>query len=280
MAAAKPWPGSDKPDRAPSLRTPSERFEGLPVAGTLFRVEGRGVYFCSASVVSSPKHNIVLTAAHCLTGRESANQLAFAPKLQKDSAGKLVAPYGLFSVKRDGGRSRVWMDRRYATDKQAYAQYDVAFLEVGPGKDNRRVEDTVGGNRLRTDAGYAHKDVHLVAYPGANPPPRTCTSTARKEAFSGWPGAYLRIDCDGYSGGSSGGPFIANFNETTKTGDVIGVIGGYKTGGATDDTSYSSYFGKDIKALYDSAVRGDKPRTGGVLGAPSTWKHATRIAFR
>jgi len=280
MATAKPWPGSDKPDTAPSLtaRTGSSRFEGLPVVGTLFRVEGSGVYFCSASVVSSPKRSLVITAAHCLTGRESANQLAFAPKLQKDSTGKLVAPYGLFSVKRDSGRSRVWMDRRYATDKQVYAQYDVAFLEVGPGTNNRQVENTVGGNRLITDPGFNHQNVHLVAYPGANPPPLTCTSSTRREAFSGWPGAYLRIDCDGYSGGSSGGPFIANFNETTKTGDVIGVIGGYRTGGTTDDTSYSSYFGADIKALYDSAVRGDKPQTGGVLGTATTWKHATQIA--
>ncbi|MFF9128507.1 hypothetical protein ACF09J_35625 [Streptomyces sp. NPDC014889] len=95
----------------------------------------------------------------------------------------------------------------------------------------------MGGNRLLTGSGFDHKNVHLVAYPGANPPPLTCTTTTRKETFSGWPGSYLRIDCDGYSGGSSGGPFIANFNEQTQTGDVIG---GYMTGGPTNDTSYSS----------------------------------------
>ncbi|MFF9128506.1 hypothetical protein ACF09J_35620 [Streptomyces sp. NPDC014889] len=76
------------------------------MAGTLYRVEANGIYFCSASVVSSPKRNLVITAAHCLTGRESANQLAFAPKLQKGSDGKPFAPYGLFSVKHSSKWSR------------------------------------------------------------------------------------------------------------------------------------------------------------------------------
>jgi len=32
------------------------------------------------------------------------------------------------------------------------------------------------------------------------------------------------------------------------------VIGGYQEGGATDDVSYSPYFGARIKALYERAL--------------------------
>jgi hypothetical protein len=35
--------------------------------------------------------------------------------------------------------------------------------------------------------------------------------------------------CDGFAPGVSGGPFLRNFDG--RRGDVIGVIGGYKTGG-------------------------------------------------
>ncbi|MGP9018867.1 trypsin-like serine peptidase [Streptomyces sp. BR1] len=285
MASAKPWPEEGKQNNAVAAKTlasfvPSQRFEGLPVAGTMFRVENnQQIYFCSASVVSSPKRNLVLTAGHCLTGRETANQLAFAPKIQKNAQGGIETPYGKFPIKRQGNRALAWMDQRYLSwDKQAAAQFDVAFAEADKGTNGKEVEDTVGGNRLATNTGFAHKDVHLVGYPGADPPPRTCTADTTEAKFSGWPGSYLRIDCDGYSGGSSGAPFIANFNTNTQTGDVIGVIGGYKTGGPTPDTSYSSYFGTDIKNLYDSAVRGDKPATGGILGKGETWKYARGIA--
>ncbi|MGC5346758.1 trypsin-like serine peptidase [Streptomyces sp. DT171] len=258
MATARVWPGSEKSAvvRSGAAGTPSGRSAGPPSVGTLFRVERRSIYFCTASVVSSPGRNLVVTAAHCVTGHENAQRLAFAPGLRRDGSGRLVAPYGLFTVVRDSGRARVWMDGRYPTDKQRYAQYDVAFLQVGPGADHRQVERTVGGNRLWTDTGFRHSGVRLVAYPGADPPPRNCTSGTRPAAFPGWPGTYLRIDCDGYSGGSSGGPFLADFDERTGSGDLIGVIGGYRTGGPTDDISYSAYFGRNIKALYESAVRG------------------------
>ncbi|WP_030848226.1 hypothetical protein [Streptomyces sp. NRRL F-4474] len=72
----------------------------------------------------------------------------------------------------------------------------------------------------------------------------------------------------------SGGPFLRNFDG--KRGDVIGVIGGWKTGGTIDDESYSSQFDADILRLYNQAVHDYEEIT---LAAPdSVFKYARGFA--
>jgi hypothetical protein len=41
---------------------------------------------------------------------------------------------------------------------------------------------------------------------------------------------------------------------STGRGTVVGVIGGYQTGGNDPDVSYSISFGDDVRALYRTAV--------------------------
>ena len=48
------------------------------------------------------------------------------------------------------------------------------------------------------------------------------------------------FDCDNYTNGTSGGPFLAHVNPKTGDGWVIGVIGGYQQGGDTPNVSYSA----------------------------------------
>ncbi|MGV9297592.1 hypothetical protein [Amycolatopsis sp. NPDC003676] len=111
--------------------------------------------------------------------------------------------------------------------------------------------------------------MHLVGYPGDAPRPLRCTSATTKFSSPGpWPGDFLKISCDGYSGGTSGGPFITNFNGST--GDVIGVIGGFHDGGPSDNESYSSCFGADARKLYDTAVAGSVPSPP-AGGLPPAW---------
>jgi hypothetical protein len=75
--------------------------------------------------------------------------------------------------------------------------------------------------------------------------PVTCLSwTTRK---SGTP---LRFDCDGFTGGTSGSPWITGFNASTGTGR----IGGYQQGGNTADISYSAYPGSAIRQRYRQAT--------------------------
>ncbi len=230
-------------------------FDGIPVVGRMFVMKGDGAYFCTASVVASPGRNLVLSAAHCLLGTD-ARQVAFVPHYTAENP----QPYGMFPVLRDAqGRSKVWIDPRYKSlgaDKAA--TLDVAFAQVGPDADGVPVEEVVGGNRLVTGSGYEHPQVSLIGYPASAARPRLCVNRTTKFTSTdpGIPGTFLRIDCTGYPGGTSGGPFLKNYDKETETGDVVGVIGGWKTGGDTADTSYSSYFGTDIRMLYEKAVAG------------------------
>lgn len=246
----------------------SSHFGGLAMIGRMYLQSGHGSYFCTASVINSPHHDIVLTAGHCMDARAGGGSMAFVPQWTAADP----RPHGIFPVATDSrGRSRVWIDQRYYDRGHVEgAPWDVAFVQVGARGDGKRVQDVVGGNTLSTGRGYAFARVRLVGYPNADRQPLTCTdSTTRFRPTDGTPGSYLRIACDDYRSGTSGSPFLANFDAHTGTGDVVGSIGGWKTGGPTADVSYSSYFGSDIQRLYNAAVRGSAPARPGVLpGAP------------
>ncbi|MFD6230843.1 hypothetical protein ACFWFZ_28870 [Streptomyces sp. NPDC060232] len=232
-------------------------FGGLPVVGRMFLVKGSGSYFCTASVVASPGRNLVISAAHCLLGADT-RQVAFVPQYTRAKP----RPFGMFPVVRTAaGRSKIWIDQRYRTQGvNRAAALDVAFAQVGPGAKGQRVQDVVGGNRLVTGAGYAHARATLIGHPSTAARPRLCVNRTTKYTSTDAriPGSFLRIACTGYPGGTSGGPFLLRLDGRTGTGDVVGVIGGWKTGGDKSDVSYSSYFGTDIRKLYEKAVAGAK----------------------
>ncbi|MYV72820.1 hypothetical protein GT352_02460, partial [Streptomyces sp. SID1046] len=234
-----------------------QNFDGIPVAGRMFLVKDGGAYFCTASVVSSPGRNLVLSAGHCLLGSDT-QQVAFVPQYTRAKP----QPYGMFPVLRDaGGHSKIWIDPRYRSQGvDRAATLDVAFAQVGPNSRGFPVEAVVGGNRLVTGAAYAQARVTLIGHPASAARPRVCVNRTTKftSADARIPGSFLRINCTGYPGGTSGGPFLTRYDARTGTGDVVGVIGGWKTGGDKADTSYSSYFGADIRKLYEKAVAGAK----------------------
>ena len=64
------------------------------------------------------------------------------------------------------------------------------------------------------------------------------------------------FDCDAYTDGTSGGPFLVHVNPKTGDGWVIGVIGGYQQGGDSPNISYSPRFYSAIWDLYETAVAG------------------------
>lgn len=269
MAGAKPLP--DGVPKAHTARTGvtgaagatgvgpgSSHFGGLAMIGRMYVQRGSGSYFCTASVINSPHRNVVLTAGHCLDARAGSGSMAFVPLWTAATP----RPHGIFPVATDSrGRSRVWIDSRYYDRGHVEgAPWDVAFVQVGARSDGKKVQDVVGGNTLVTGRGYVFPRIRLVGYPGTDRQPLTCTNTTtRFTPRDGTPGSYLRIACDDYRSGTSGSPFLANFDARTGTGDVVGSIGGWKTGGPTADVSYSSYFGSDIRRLYNAAVTGSEP---------------------
>ncbi|MGV4980816.1 trypsin-like serine peptidase [Streptomyces sp. NRAIS4] len=233
---------------------PSRSFDGIPQAGTFFWTDATGTgRTCSGSVVRSPGHDLVLSAGHCLKGYAGTSpkrHLAFVP--QYHDAGK---PFGIFPVRTDG----VYVPQQYYDlGEHAGAEYDFAFAVTEPNQDGTRLEDAVGGVRLLTGTGYYHAPVRMIGYPAGAEKPLECLGwTTRWESDDpAEPGAFPRIACDAFVGGTSGGPMLVPWPGGWA---VIGVIGGYHTGGNTPQVSYSAYFGSATLSLYRAAVTGAPP---------------------
>lgn len=241
-----PQPPGDNPP-------PSHPFDGLPQVGTFFWTDGDNTgRFCGGTVVRSPHRNLVVTAGHCLRSPDPKRRLSFVPQYHDG-----LKPHGVYPV------DRVYLDQRYHDlGTAAGARWDYAVVRLAAREDGTEVEEVTDGYDLVPYPGYDHRKVRLIGYPGnsdtTHPKPLGCTSSTHRYTSTdpAAPGDFLEISCAGYIGGTSGGPFLVrNFTGYA----LIGVIGGYHTGGDFPDVSYSSYFTLDTLALYLRAVRGDEP---------------------
>jgi V8-like Glu-specific endopeptidase len=205
-------------------------FHGPAAAGTTVSPAALGEHFCSAGVVASPRGNEIVTAAHCLTGG-GGGEVYFVPGYHVGSA-----PYGVWKV------DRVTVDRRWSDGQDP--DLDVAFATVDS-SGGRQVQEVVGGYALGTGRAKTAQ-VRLTGYPSAGEAPLTCVNRTAPVGAG-----QLRIACTGYSGGTSGSPWVTRDDHR-----VIGVIGGYEQGGDSPDVSYTSYFGADVAALYRQAIAG------------------------
>lgn len=244
---ARPAPA---PPAAPAVRaaaapssTPAPAYPPQFRVGAVFSLTGRPRHFCTGSVVDSPYRDLVITAAHCVhndgdTGYRTG--LAFAPGLRQDGT-----PAGLWHVA-EALAAPEWM-----LDSDPGA--DVAFLVLAP-LAGREIEDVVGGNPIAFDRPPGGP-VQLIGYPRDDDDPVLCDGTAEGEGAD-----QLRVGCPGFSGGTSGGPWLSDPEGPAGSGAVTGVIGGYQHGGDTPDVSYSSYFGPRVRALYEQAAQADPQR--------------------
>ncbi|HEY5361921.1 MAG TPA: trypsin-like serine protease [Streptosporangiaceae bacterium] len=231
---------------APSALVPMALVQAIPAArtpavGALFSVSGGrlGSHFCTASVVDSPAGNLILTAAHCLAAYPGAGfgALAFVPAYDKGAA-----PYGVWKV------TRVFVDSAWASS--ADPDHDVAFLTVAHPRGGKTIEEVTGGERLGIDQ-PSGAVVRVSGYPNTQDEPISCQN--RTLAFSS---TQLEFDCDHFTNGTSGSPFLIDTGAAIGGVTVIGVIGGYQEGGDSADISYAAVFGRDVKALYETAVAG------------------------
>jgi V8-like Glu-specific endopeptidase len=213
-------------------------FPGEPAVGALFTTSAGqlGKHFCTASVVDSPAGDLVLTAAHCVTG--TSGTIDFVPGYDNGAA-----PYGVWTV------SRVYVDQAWRSS--ASQDDDFAFLRVSDPSSSIPVEDETGAEKLVTGTPAVHQLVRVIGYPDATNQPITCQNSLREPMDD-----QLEFDCGAYTDGTSGGPFLTQVDASTGQGQVIGVIGGYQQGGNTPQVSYSAVLGRNAAALYKQAVAG------------------------
>jgi V8-like Glu-specific endopeptidase len=222
-------------DPAAGILAGAHAFAGTPAVGALFTVTGGGLgrHFCTASVVDSPAGDLLITAAHCVTGR-APGTIAFVPGYHTGHE-----PYGIWPVK------QVIADNDWLSSGNP--DHDVAFLVVHQPGSGQQIQNLTSGEELGT-GWRARVRVHVLGYPDATQQPVTCANETRR-----FRAHEMEFDCGGYTDGTSGGPFLARLG-SAGTGTVIGVIGGYERGGYLPAVSYSPRFGRAVENLYRTAI--------------------------
>ena len=207
---------------------------GVAEIGPLYTSASATKHGCTASVVHSSHGDMLITAAHCVTGNGAG--MVFVPGQRGAQA-----PYGRWTVTAVHLASR-WTTRQDPDD-------DVAFLTVAPRTiDGVRtgIEHVTGAFALgATPVRGMH--IAVTGYPaGAANDPITCSTTTYLTR------AFPSFDCRGYVAGTSGSPWL----RTTRSGtEIVGVIGGLNQGGCHDYTSYSSPLARDADGSYRRASR-------------------------
>ena len=214
-----------------------QNFAGTPAVGALFTVsEGRlGAHFCTATVINSPNGDLVITAAHCVSGTSAA--FAFVPGYDAGAA-----PYGVWTV------TRVYVDASWNSSSDP--NDDVAFLQVSQPGSTVPIQEVTGAEQLKIGM-PAQQLVEVIGYPDSSNKAIACRNWTSEPMQD-----QLEFNCGGYTDGTSGGPFLAGVNPLNGRGMVIGVIGGYEQGGFEPEVSYSAMFGANVMALYKVAVAG------------------------
>jgi V8-like Glu-specific endopeptidase len=207
--------------------------------GALFLRVGSDDHFCTASVVSSPGRDLLVTAAHCINGGDGSgyrSDLVFIPDYRDGEA-----PYGIWTP------ARLLVAPGWAST--AAPDLDVGFVVLDP-RDGENIEQVLGANTLAFNSGYRNL-VRVTGYPQSSAEPITCRNWTAEQSAS-----QLEFSCGGFTGGTSGSPWITRFDSATGTGHIVGVIGGYQQGGDTASVSYSAYLDDAIRQLYDEAIAG------------------------
>jgi V8-like Glu-specific endopeptidase len=218
--------------------TPTPRQNAFaPKVGALFDSDSSGDHFCTASVVASPAGNVLITAAHCInsgTGGANRSNVVFIPDYANGNS-----PAG------------TWTPQRYVLDPRwvnnADPDLDVAFIVLKP-LNGKNIQDVLGGNQISFNAGYEHL-VRVAGYPDSDSAPISCLSWTSEQSQT-----QLKFNCADFTGGTSGSPWITRLDTQTRTGTIVGVIGGYQEGGNTPQVSYSVYLNDDIEKLYNEAI--------------------------
>jgi V8-like Glu-specific endopeptidase len=223
--------------------------------GKVFFTIGGKDYACSGTLVGGKSTDVVLTAAHCVTGgpgKGGATQWAtnwmFVPGFVD---GRL--PYGQYTAR------RFFVSKDWTGPQGGREEYDAAFVQVATATSHG-----VSGPRV----------------PGtAEPPPglpvkfavRQDSSPPRRTYVFGYPAElpYSGLDLDycagpvvasggsvatpcGMTAGDSGGPWLAGFSPGSGSGQVV-AVSTYKLSGSPR-ALYGAVLGPQARALYERAV--------------------------
>lgn len=229
---------------ATSVLGPLETGAPWTGAGEVGKTSGR-VFFtydgrpasCSGNAVTSDNASTVITAGHCvkLAGTWHTNWV-FVPGYHDGAA-----PYGKWAA------AKTLTTPQWEADEDM--NYDVGAAVVNP-LEGRKLTDTVGGQGLAFNSGYGGQ-MYAFGFPAADPYDGEtltyCSGTAFRDVLLSRDHG---LACD-MTGGSSGGPWFTEFDETSGSGLQASVNSfGYTF---LPDTMFGPYFGDDARELYERA---------------------------
>ncbi|WP_369392913.1 serine protease [Streptomyces sp. CG1] len=294
MADAKPLdggrtaPAGTGPGVAGAARPQGTLFKGTRLVGTFFGSDGPGgtTWHCTGSVIDTSVRNVVLTAAHCALNMKG--DYIFVPQFAQ-GAGPDQQPYGIFHIQHIYSDPRYTPDKGSSTTKGPSSDLDTAFARVSPNQNGQTLQDAVGGGLTFTQAGgYTQKNVTVVGYPSYqhNGTGQAVKCTVPTTQLPGY--RQLSMSCGGYYGGTSGSPWITDYQDDGRSGHVIGNLGGYNGGGNDANVDYVSYapaFGADAANLLANAVAGQDPDSAlppypglQLPGGAARWQKAALMA--
>ncbi|MCP9206659.1 trypsin-like serine peptidase [Streptomyces sp. NEAU-Y11] len=222
----KPWKGTE-----------------MKTVGRLFFMNGDGEdSWCTATAVTSANRSVVMAAGHCVR-RGSAPDFTYTEMVFVPGYHQGKQPYGAFPV-RATLTPRTWAEE---------SDNDVAALVVDADQQGRKLTDVVGGQAIAFDRPVGGT-IRAFGYPASRPSLGEdllhCTGTAKKAPQAG----EQVIPC-GMTGGSSGGPWLADFDTTTGKGVLVSV-NSHGEGLQDTEKMFGAVLGGTAKKVYDQAQRG------------------------
>ena len=228
------------------------------VGKVYFGMDG-GFWQCSGSVATDSRSgfSLVLTAGHCAydeVNGEFATNWMFIPAWDEQPATRLTActssKLGCWTA------TALAVHEGYATaggfNDQA-TRYDWAFAVVGAGgKDNSQLDSKVSEFNLATFSSITRgTQMYAFGFPAAGKyHGNDLTYCAGKTIEDVWnDNATWGLACD-MTGGSSGGPWLAGFNESTGSG-TLGSLNSYGYSGVKN--MYGPKFNSNTQAVYNAA---------------------------
>ncbi|CAF0859008.1 unnamed protein product [Rotaria sordida] len=186
-------------------------------AGKVFFVMNDLTYICSGSVVNAENRNTIVTAGHCMynnTANQWATNWIFVPNYSRDGR-----PFGSFAA-RELVTTEAWM---------AKVDYnnDVAIALLEPNEEGKHVQDLTGAFGISLNAAK-EDNTNVFGYPINSDKGETMdTCAAATSATSVLLGMIfnfkgIQITC-GMNGGSSGGPWLRNYDSNTGSGQQVSV---------------------------------------------------------
>ncbi|MFH0516772.1 trypsin-like serine peptidase [Streptomyces sp. M41] len=209
----------------------------LSTAGRVFFTYQGRTASCSGNAVTSANKSTVITAGHCvkLEGAWHTNWV-FVPGYHDGQA-----PHGRWTA------TKTLSTPQWTASEDI--NYDVGAAVVAP-LDGKKLTDAVGGQGLAFNTGY-NKRMYAFGFPAAAPYDGEkfiyCSgNTNRDFLLSNDHG----MNCN-MTGGSSGGPWFTQFDESTGTG-LLSSVNSFKYN-FLPNRMYGPYFGADAQNLYQTA---------------------------